>query len=90
MSLPMMKLSPQIVALRIRENQIDVLQKILDDIVVNFNYPANTPELLQCIQASLTKRQGGIPADTAEHINIQRDVDGLQVLIDSISYRHEA
>ncbi|PTQ75415.1 hypothetical protein C8R26_1247 [Nitrosomonas oligotropha] len=90
MSLPVMKLSPQIVALRIRENEWVALERTIDDLVLNRNYPLDIPKMLECIQASLTKRQGFLPMESFEHKDIQRDVDALQVLIDHFNMRHEA
>lgn len=90
MSLPVMKLSPQIVALRIRENEWVALERTIDDLVLNRNYPPDIPKMLECIQASLTKRQGLIPADTLEHINIQQDVNVLEALINSMTIHHES
>lgn len=90
MSLPVMKLSPQIVALRIRENEWVALERTIDDLVLNRNYPPDIPKMLECIQASLTKRQGFLPMESFEHKDIQRDVDALQVLIDHFNMRHEA
>ncbi|SDW86468.1 hypothetical protein [Nitrosomonas oligotropha] len=90
MSIPMMKLSPQIVALRIRENEWVALERTIDDLVLNRNYPLDIPKMLECIQASLTKRQGFLPMESFEHKDIQRDVDALQVLIDHFNMRHEA
>jgi len=90
MNMPIMKLSPQIVALRIRENEWVALERTIDDLVLNRNYPLDIPKMLECIQASLTKRQGFLPMESFEHKDIQRDVDALQMLIDHINMRHEA
>lgn len=85
-----MKLSPQIVALRIRENKFDALQRDLDDLVMDFGHPIEIPKMLGLLQASLTKRQGMIPADTLEHINIQQDVNLLEALINGMTIHHES
>lgn len=89
MNLPVMKLSPRDVALRIRENEWDGLQRYMDDLVLNRDYPLDIPKILECLQASLTKRQGFLPLESFEHKEIQRDVDALEVLIDHINLRHE-
>lgn len=89
MSMPVMKLSPQIVALRIRENEWDALERDLDDLVLNRNYPLDIPKILGCIQASLTNRQGFLSIEDDEHKDIQKDVDALDVLIHHINYRNE-
>lgn len=84
-----MKLSPQAVALRIRENEWDALQRDLDDLVLNRNFPLDIPKILECLQASLTKRQGFLQLESVEHKDIQRDVDALEVLIHHINFRNE-
>ncbi|MBV6447252.1 hypothetical protein [Nitrosomonas sp.] len=89
MNMPVMKLSPQIVALRIRENKFDALQRDLDDLVLDWGYQIDIPRILGCLQASLTKRQGLIPEDTLEHINIQQDVNVLEALINGMTIHHE-
>lgn len=89
MSLPVMKLSPQIVALRIRENEWDALERDLDDLVLNRDYQLDIPRILGCIQASLTKRQGFIPHESLEHSNLQQDVNILEVLKEHMKLNHE-
>lgn len=89
MSMPVMKLSQQAVALRIRENEWVALERAIDDLVLNRNYPLDIPKVLECIQASLTKRQGFMPANTLEHVNIQQDVNVLQALIESMTLDHQ-
>lgn len=89
MSLPVLKLSPQAMALRIRENQFDALQTYFDDLVLDRSYPLEIEKILQCLQASLTKRQGFLELESMEHKDIQRDVDALEVLIHHINYRNE-
>jgi hypothetical protein len=90
MSMPVMKLSQQAVALRIRENEWDALERDLDDLVLNHDYPLEVPKILKCLQASLTNRLGFLPLESSEHKDIQRDVDALEVLINHINMRHEA
>lgn len=90
MSLPVMKLSPRDVALRIRENQYEALQRDMDDLVLNRDFPLEIPKILLCLQASLTKRLGFLPLESFEHKDIQRDVNALEELIDHINLRHEA
>lgn len=89
LNLPVMKISAATVALRIRENQLDVLQKKLDDIVLNRAYPLDIAELLRCIQASLTKRLGFIESGAQEHKNIQLEVDLLEAIINAPELHHE-
>jgi len=89
MNMPVMKLSPKIVALRIRENEWDGLQRDLDDLVLNRDYPLDIPKVLECIQAALTKRQGFLPFDSFEHTNIQQEVNVLEVLINNMTLNHE-
>lgn len=89
MNLPVMKLSSETVKLRIRENQFDALQRDLDDLVLNQNYPLDIPKVLECIQAALTKRQGFLPFDSFEHTNIQQEVNVLEVLINNMTLNHE-
>lgn len=89
LSLHVMKISSATAALRIRENQIDVLQKKLDDIVLNRAYPLDIAELLRCIQASLTTRLGFIEPGAPEHKNIQLEVDLLEALINAPGLNHE-
>ncbi|QOJ19512.1 MAG: hypothetical protein HRU77_01650 [Gammaproteobacteria bacterium] len=84
-----MKLSQQAVALRIRENEWDALERDLDNLVLNRSYPLDIPKMLECIQESLTKRQGFIPANTIEHVNIQQDVNVLEALINNMTLNHE-
>ena len=89
MKLPVMKLSPRDVALRIRENQYEALQRDMDDLVLNLDFPLEPQKILQCLQASLTKRLGFLPLESFEHKEIQRDVDALEVLIDHFNLRDE-
>lgn len=88
MSLPVMKLSPQAVALRIRENEWDALQRDLDDLVLSRDYPLDIPKVLECIQAALTKRQGFLSLESVEHKNIQQDVNVLEALINHMTLNH--
>lgn len=89
LDLPVMKISAATVALRIRENQLDTLQKKLDDIVLNRAYPLDMGELLQCIQVALTNRLGYIDADEREHKNIQLEIDVLEAIINAHKLDHE-
>ena len=89
MNLPVMKLSPQAVALRIRKNEWDALERDLDDLVLNRNYQLDMPRILGCLQASLTKRQGFILSESLEHANIQQDVNVLEALINNMTLNHE-
>lgn len=88
MSLPVMKLSREAVALRIRENQFDALQRAMDDLVLNRDYPLEIPKILGLLQASLTKRQGFLMLESVEHKNIQQDVNVLEVLINHMTLNH--
>lgn len=83
------RISSVTAALRIRENQLDTLQKKLDDIVLNRAYPLDIAELLRCIQASLTKRLGFIESGAQEHKNIQLEIDVLEAIINAHKLDHE-
>ena len=88
MSLPVMKLSPQAVALRIRENEWVALERAIDDLVLNRDYPLEIPKILGLLQASLTKRQGFLTLESVEHKNIQQDVNVLEALINHMTLNH--
>jgi len=88
MKLPVMKLSPQAVALRVRENEWVALERAIDDLVLNRDYPLDIPKVLECIQAALTKRQGFLSLESVEHKNIQQDVNVLEALINHMTLNH--
>ena len=88
MNIPSIRISPQIVALRIRENEWVALERAIDDLVLNRDYPLDIPKILECIQASLTKRQGFLPLESVEHKNIQQDVNVLEALINHMTLNH--
>jgi len=72
---PMMRITPQIVAMRIRENKWDALDRSLNDLFLDIEHEVNMPMLLDAIQASLTARMGLIDDCSNEHSNLQQDVD---------------
>lgn len=74
-SIPKMKLSQQAIALRIRENKWDALDRALNDLFMDMDYEVNIPMLCDAIQASLTGRMGLIDDCSNEHANLQQDVD---------------
>lgn len=90
MNLPVMHLSSQAVALRMRENQWDILSGDIDNLILDRRYPLDVSEFLKCLQASLTKRQGFIDGNSQEHKNIQQDVNVLEALITSMQLNHES
>lgn len=89
MNIPSIRISPQIVALRIRENEWVALERAIDDLVLNRDYPLEITKVLGCLQASLTKRQGFLSLESVEHKNIQQDVNVLEVLINHMTLNHE-
>jgi len=89
MTMPIIKITPQIAAMRIRENKWDQLERAIDDIVLDKDYPLDVPEFLKWLQAAITKRQGMIDDCTQEHANLQQDVNILDVIILCIDRDHE-
>lgn len=79
MAIPMMKITPQIAAMRIRENKWDALDRALSDLFLDLEYEVSMPMLFDAIQASLTGRMGLIDDNSNEHANLQQDVDFCNV-----------
>lgn len=89
MGLPMMKITPQIVAMRIRENKWDALDRALNDLFLDLEYEVNMPMLLDAIQASLTARMGLIDDCSFEHSNLQQDVNIFNALAPHMERNYE-
>ncbi len=89
MSLPMMKITPQIVAMRIRENKWDALDRALNDLFLDLEHEVNMPMLLDAIQASLTARMGLIDDCSFEHSNLQQDVNIFNALARHMEQNYE-
>ncbi|NBQ67543.1 MAG: hypothetical protein EBU46_01410 [Nitrosomonadaceae bacterium] len=81
MSLASIKISPEIVALRIRENKFDELDRCLADIVTDRNFDLDVNHLIKSVQAALTVRQGFIDIQSPEHIKLQQYVNELEKII---------
>lgn len=90
MNLPMMKITPQIAAMRIRENKWDALDRAMNDLFMDLEHEVCIPMLLDAIQASLTARMGMIDDCSNEHRNLQQDVDIFNALAPHMqrSYEH--
>ena len=78
-AIPMLKITPQIAAMRIRENNWDALDRALNDLFLDLEYEVSMPMLFDAIQASLTARMGLIDECSNEHANLQQDVDFCNV-----------
>lgn len=74
-AIPMLKITPQIAAMRIRENKWDALDRALSDLFMDIEYEVSMPMLFDAVQASLTARMGLIDQCSHEHSNLQQDVD---------------
>lgn len=82
--------TPTIMNKRIRENKWDALCRALDDIILDPDYPIDLPEIMKCIQASLTNKLGLITDEFSSlHINIQEDVNLLDIIGGHIDRNHE-
>ena len=79
-SIPKMKLSQQAIALRIRENKWDALDRALNDLFMDLDHEVNIPMLCDAIQAALTSRMGLIDDCSNEHDNLQQDVNNFNAL----------
>lgn len=80
MSMPMMKINPQIAAMRIRENKWDALDRALNDLFMDLGHEVSVPMLCDAIQAALTARMGLFDDGSNEHSNLQQDVDIFNTL----------
>lgn len=89
MGLPMMKITPQIAAMRIRENKWDALDRALNDLFMDLEYEVSAPMLLDAIQASLTARMGLIDDCSNEHSNLQQDVDIFNAIAPHMERNYE-
>jgi len=76
---PIFGITRQIVAMRIRENKWDALDRALNDLFLDLEYEVSMPMLFDAIQASLTGRMGLIDDNSNEHANLQQDVDFCNV-----------
>lgn len=74
MGFPMMKITPQVAAMRIRENKWDALDRALNDLFMDLEYEVSIPMLIDAIQAALTARMGLFDDCSNEHSNIEQDV----------------
>ena len=83
MGLPMLKITPEIAALRRYENKLDDLDRCLGDIVTDRNFELDVPHMLKSFQAALTVRQGFIDAESPEHKKLQQYVNQLETIITS-------
>ena len=83
MGLPMLKITPQIAALRRYENKLDDLDRCLGDIVTDRNFELDVSHLLRSFQAALTVRQGFIHIESPEHEKLQQYVNQLEKIIQS-------
>ena len=81
MSLRMLKISPQIAAMRMRENKFDALDRCLGDIVTDRNFELDVSHMLKSFQAALTVRQGFIHIESPEHQKLQQYVNELEKII---------
>ena len=79
-NVPNMKLSQQAIALRIRENKWDALDRALNDLFMDLDHEVNIPMLCDAIQAALTSRMGLIDDCSNEHDNLQQDVNNFNAL----------
>jgi len=89
MSLPSMKITPQVAAMRIRENKWDALDRSLNDLFMDLEHKVNMPMLLDAIQASLTARMGLIDQCSHEHANLQQDVDIFNAIAPHMERNYE-
>lgn len=80
MSLPLMKITPQILVTRIRENKWDALDRSLNDLFMDLEHEVSVPMLCDAIQAALTARMVLFDDSSNEHSNLQQDVDIFNVI----------
>lgn len=83
MGLPMLKITPQIAALRRYENKLDELDRCLGDIVTDRNFELDVSHMLKSFQAALIVRQGFIDIESLEHKKLQQYVNELEKIIQS-------
>lgn len=81
MGLPMLKITPEIAALRRYENKLDELDRCLGDIVTDRNFELDVSHMLKSFQAALTVRQGFIDIESPEHKKLQQYVNELEKII---------
>ena len=86
-----MKITPQVAAMRIRENKWDALDRALNDLFMDLDHDVSMPMLFDAIQASLTARMGLIDDCSNEHANLQQDVDFCNVAAQHMerNYQHD-
>jgi len=91
-AIPMMKITPQIVAMRIRENKWDALDRALSDLFLDLEYEVSVPMLCDAVQAALTARMGLLDDCSNEHSNLQQDVDIFNAIAPHMerNYQHNA
>ena len=90
-SIPIMKITPQIAAMRIRENKWDALDRALNDLFSDLDHEVSVPMLCAAIQAALTARMGLFDDCSHEHRNLQQDVDIFNSLSPHMerNYQHD-
>lgn len=88
-AIPIMKITPQIAAMRIRENKWDALDRALNDLFLDLEYEVSMPMLFDAIQASLTARMGLIDDCSLEHSNLQQDVNIFNALAPHMERNYE-
>lgn len=84
MGLPMMKITPQIAAMRIRENKWDALDRALRDLFLDLAHDVSMPLLFDAAQAALTARMGMLDACSNERITLIRKVKILKETLDKM------
>lgn len=89
MSLPKLNIDQKVIDLRVRGNQWDQLQRALDDIVLNRDYPLDVPEILKCLTQSLTNRMAPLDDFCNEMENLQMGVNVLEQVQCGVNLNYE-
>lgn len=86
-----MKTTPQIAAMRVRENKWDALDRALNDLFADLDHEVSMPMLCDAIQAALTARMGLFDDCSNEHSNLQQDVNIFNSLAPHMgrNYQHD-
>ena len=79
-SLPMVRVSPELIAERDRDNKWNELERALRDLFMDLDHEVDIPRLADTVQVVLTSRMGLLRDLTNEHSNLQQDVNNFSAL----------
>lgn len=81
--------SPELFARRVRDNKWDALERALDDLVMDTDYPLDAMQIMSYLQSSLLKRQELFSDNVPMYPNIQLQCDVIDAIYEVMNMNCE-